>query len=87
MKYIRRDLPGHLKLCVRIILLQCAHVGNVRQKEAGFEWFRDNLKHLSYCAILWQALLLPLRPGKAFSVLEVQHVCHSSIACLQYGQL
>lgn len=87
MKYIRRDLPGHLKLYIRIILLQYAHAGNVRQKEAGFEWFRDNLKHLGYCAILWQALLLPLQPGKAFSVLEVQHVCRSSTAWPQYGQL
>lgn len=87
MKYIKRDLPDHLKLYIKIILLQYAHTGNIMQKGAGFEWFRESLKHLGCCAILWQILLLPLQTGKVFSMVEVQHVCHSSIAWLQYHQL
>lgn len=84
MEYIKTDLPDHLKLDIKIILLQYAHTGNVRQKGAGFEWFKESLKHLGCCAILWQILLLPLQPGKAFSMVEVEHICHSSIACLQH---
>lgn len=77
MKYIKPDLPDHLKLYIKIILLQYAHTGNIRQKGADFEWFRESLKHLGCCAILWQNLLLPLQPGKVF-------FCGGSRACLSF---
>lgn len=80
MKYSKRYLLDRLKLYIKIILLQNAHAGNVRQTGAGFEWFRESLKHLDWCAILWQILLLPLQSGKVFSMVKVEHVCHSSLA-------
>jgi len=86
MKYSKTDLPDHLKLYIKIMLLQYAHTGNVRQKGAGFECFRERLKHLGCCAILWQILLLPLQPEKVFSLVEVEQVCHSSGAWLQHCQ-
>lgn len=86
MKYIKTDLPYHLKLYIKITPSQYAHTGNVRQKAAGFEWFRESLKHLGCCAILWQISLLPLQPGKVFSVVEVEHGSHSSTEWLQYCQ-
>lgn len=76
MKYIKTDLPHHLKLYIKIILLQYARTGNVRKKGAGFELFRESLKHLGCCAILWQISLIPLQPGKVFSVVEM--------ACLSF---
>lgn len=46
MEYMKTDLPDHFKLDIKITLLQYAHTGNVRQKGAGFEWFRETLRLL-----------------------------------------
>lgn len=52
MKYIKTDLPDHLKLYIKVILLQNALTGNAGQKGAGFKWFGESLKHLGCCAVL-----------------------------------
>lgn len=52
MKDIKTDLPDHLKLYIKVILLQNAPTGNAGQKGAGFKWFGESLKHLGCCAVL-----------------------------------